>query len=236
MPVRSPAGVSPESGWCVSGVRLVSVRSPADVCQCGVGGLMTVTGAARAGISEAPSGVVSAAVPPPAPVYPGLSADPDAPEFVGDALARSELVRFVSSDTHGRPEATPGEDDIAGTGYAYADVRPGASALPTDYDLIGCASNATGLFALEQLPRLDLLCVVPPDPRRSLGPVALFAAERYCRGRQALLLTEQPTNWRLTGTPWSTPSSPTRWLTTACSCSSRDTTSATRKRASTPRR
>ena len=90
-----------------------------------------------------------------------------------------------------------GRRETIGADYVYATGTEHSPESPTDYDVIGSVSEGTGLYALEQLPRVDLLCVVPPAPGRSLGPVALFAAERYCRERQALLLTEPPEDWRL---------------------------------------
>jgi hypothetical protein len=67
---------------------------------------------------------------------------------------------------------------------------------PTDYDLIGARDRSTGLFALDQVPVVDFVTLVPGATGASLGPVALFAGERYCRERQALLIVDPPESWR----------------------------------------
>jgi len=130
-------------------------------------------------------------------IFPAVSADPDAPDFVGHALLRSALLRLSGDGPGERPQVTLDSGASRGGDYVYADGIGGAPSSPSDYDLIGSIGEGTGLYALEQLPRIDLLCIVPPEPGRSLGPVALFAAERYCRDRHALLLTEPPAAWQL---------------------------------------
>jgi hypothetical protein len=50
------------------------------------------------------------------------------------------------------------------------------------------------LFALDQVPSIDLVNLIPDTPE--LGPVALFAAERYCRERNTMLLVDPPEHWR----------------------------------------
>jgi len=132
-------------------------------------------------------------------IFPAVSADPQDPDFVGHALLRSTLLRLREDGPGERPQLTLGSGASTGSDYIYADGIGGTPRSPSDYDLIGSISEGTGLYALEQLPRIDLLCIVPPEPGRSLGPVALFAAERYCRDRQALLLTEPPATWQLPG-------------------------------------
>ncbi len=130
-------------------------------------------------------------------IFPAVSADPETADFVGHALLRSALLRLREEGPGERPQLTLGSGASTGSDYVYADGVGGTPQSPSDYDLIGSISEGTGLYALEQLPRIDLLCIVPPEPGRSLGPVALFAAERYCRERHALLLTGPPASWQL---------------------------------------
>ncbi|MGI9331457.1 MAG: hypothetical protein ACR2QB_12175 [Gammaproteobacteria bacterium] len=132
-------------------------------------------------------------------IFPAVSADCDAADFVGHALEQSALLRLREDGPGERPQVTLGSGASTGGDYVYADGMGVTPCSPSDYDLIGSISEVTGLYALDQLPRIDLLCIVPPEPGRSLGPVALFAAERYCRDRQALLLTEPPASWQLPG-------------------------------------
>lgn len=127
-------------------------------------------------------------------IYRGLSVDLADAEFVGHALLSSELVTVADTIPGRRPDVTFRSGIEVGAAYVYVDPAwPEAGGL-TDYDLIGCNTEGTGLFALDQLPSIDIVCLVPdsPDP----GPVALFTAERYCRRRNAMLLVDPPAHWR----------------------------------------
>jgi hypothetical protein len=130
-------------------------------------------------------------------IYPEVSADTDDPNYVGDALRHSALVRLRDTGTTRRPLPTLGPGALMNPDYVYADGTRLPAETLSDYDLIGSPRESTGLYALEQIARLDLLCIVPPAPGLCLGPVARFAAERYCRRRQALLLIEPPSHWQL---------------------------------------
>jgi len=125
-------------------------------------------------------------------IYRRVSADPVHPDFVGHALLRSELVRLVGDGPGKRPDATIGPTARARDAWVRADSHARSSGSLTDYDLVGSVSDATGLYALEQAPTVDLLCLMPPSADSSLGPVARFAAERYCQRRNALLLLPPP--------------------------------------------
>jgi hypothetical protein len=124
-------------------------------------------------------------------IFRRVSADPAHPDFVGDALFRSGLVRLVGDGPGRRPDATIGP---SASGDAWVQVDPpraGAPAL-SDYDLIGSVVEGTGLYSLEQVPCIDLLCLLSPAPGETLGPIAILAAERYCRRRNAMLLLPPP--------------------------------------------
>ncbi len=128
-------------------------------------------------------------------IYRCVSADPQRPEFVGYELYRSELVRLVGDGPGCRPDATIGPTADVSSAWVSAEGGGGSPQELSDYDLIGSITEATGLHALEQVPCVDLLCVLPPRAGDSLGPVAVFAAERYCRRRNALLLMSPPKYW-----------------------------------------
>ncbi len=127
-------------------------------------------------------------------IWSGISVDPGSQACVADVLQASRLVRLCGSLPGARPSPTVGGVCGAAT---YVDSRAtGERNVPmTDYDLVGCAQEGTGLFALEQVPVVDLLCLVPADPGGEIGPVALFAAERYCAARNTLLLIDPPRQW-----------------------------------------
>ena len=127
-------------------------------------------------------------------IYRNLSVDPADPDYVGHALLASSLVRLSGEPPAERPERTLGLG-VSTDAYIYTKADWRSPDSPTDYDLIGSEAEGTGLLALEQIPILDLLCVVPGAPDADLGPVILFAAERYCRKRNALLLVDPPAHW-----------------------------------------
>jgi phage tail sheath protein FI len=60
--------------------------------------------------------------------------------------------------------------------------------------LIGSDSDGSGLFALNQISIVDLICLIPD--KLDLGPVALLAAERFCRKRYAMLVIDPPSHWK----------------------------------------
>lgn len=127
-------------------------------------------------------------------VYQGLSVDARSPDFIADVLARSALVRLAGEPPLQRP--LPTSRDLPGARYAYSRASPRAGEAPSDYDLVGSPARGSGLFALDQVPWVDFVCLVPGSSGTTLGPVALFAADRYCRQRQALLLLDPPGNWK----------------------------------------
>lgn len=135
--------------------------------------------------------------------YAGVSVRPDDADFIGDALARSALVRLAGQPPDERPGRTLGVDAGCPVRYIYGQSASAAEGdgdnAPTDYDLIGSPEEGTGMFALEQVPWLDFLCLVPGSSGATLGPVALFTAERYCRRRHALLLLDPPAAWASVG-------------------------------------
>ena len=128
-------------------------------------------------------------------IYPSLSVDPADPDWIGHALIRSELVRLKGDAPPERPERTLGPGVEAESAYVYTKSSWADPDAPTDYDLIGSDDEGTGLFALEQVASVDVVCLLPGLAGRDLGPVALFAAERYCRERNAVFLIDPPSHW-----------------------------------------
>ena len=53
----------------------------------------------------------------------------------------------------------------------------------------------TGLFALRNGPRFELLCVPPLARNQDIGMATLLVAARLCRSRQALLVVDPPASW-----------------------------------------
>jgi phage tail sheath protein FI len=127
-------------------------------------------------------------------VFEGLSMDPTDERFIVDALQGSELLRLVGPLPSYRPTATTSPSP--GQPIPYITVKQAGSDGEdlTDYDVIGSNAEGTGLFALDSLPRLDLLCV-PSPPGRDLGSTSFLAATRYCERRRALLVWDPPWAW-----------------------------------------
>lgn len=127
--------------------------------------------------------------------YAGVTVDPEGPDYVGDALAASALVRLQGAAPAERPTRTIGGDNVQPVRYVYSRSAWQGDNTPTDYDLIGSREESTGLFALEQVPWVDFVYLVPGVSGATLGPVALFAADRYCAERHALLVLDPPEAW-----------------------------------------
>jgi len=126
-------------------------------------------------------------------IYRAVSVDPLDPDFILHALVDSELVQVVAPIPLMRPDVTRCPGVEVGGSYEYADDDWRDVTALNDYDLIGCNTEGTGLFALDRVAIVDMLCLVPDHDE--VGPVALFAAERYCRERQSLLFCDPPAKW-----------------------------------------
>lgn len=127
-------------------------------------------------------------------IFRRLSIHPGEADYIGDALARSQLVRLLEPAPSERPERTVNAHGVVGYIALGNDGDDGAPL--SDYDLTGSATDATGLFALAAVEGLSLVCVPPLAPGRDLGPTALAVAERFCRQRGAMLVFDPPQAWR----------------------------------------
>ncbi|HSC16096.1 MAG TPA: hypothetical protein VLI71_13320, partial [Gammaproteobacteria bacterium] len=127
-------------------------------------------------------------------VFDGLSMDPTDERFIVDALQDSELVRLVGPLPSYRPTATL--QTSPGQPIPYITVKQAGSDGEelTDYDVIGSNAEGTGLFALDALERVDLVCIPSPS-ERDLGSTSFLAATRYCERRRALLVWDPPWSW-----------------------------------------
>jgi hypothetical protein len=119
----------------------------------------------------------------------------DSQRFIADMLLTSTLARVENPLPTHRPEATSGAHTAFSTSYIGAAQAGTDGHELSDYDLIGSRQHEAGIFALEQVARIDLLYLPPPGKRRDLGPAAVLAAERYCRARGAILLVDPRADW-----------------------------------------
>jgi hypothetical protein len=127
-------------------------------------------------------------------IYRRLSCDEDDRNFIGNALVGSELARPQLPLPAVRPLPTTDPANRFDPGYA-GHAQAGTDGWPlSDYDLVGSAATGSGLFALNQVERFELL-YMPPPGQSEIGPAAVLAAELYCRRRGAMLLLDPPASW-----------------------------------------
>jgi Bacteriophage tail sheath protein len=129
--------------------------------------------------------------------FQAVSVESEDSHFVVDALAASKLIRLRTPIPRHRPEATrarhPGEP------IPYLELSsPGSDGEElTDYDVVGSREEGTGLFALDRVGYVDLLCI-PAHPGRDFGHTTFLAAERYCERRRAMLIWDPSWSWEST--------------------------------------
>jgi len=121
-------------------------------------------------------------------IYRRLSCRQDGERPVDEVLLTSSLVRARTPLPVHRPMSTAAE---------YVEpAQTGTDGLAlSDYDLIGSANRCTGIFALDQVEKFDLLYLPPPELGRVPGPAAVLAAELYCRKRGAMLILDPAAGW-----------------------------------------
>ncbi|MDP6437417.1 MAG: hypothetical protein QF790_10110 [Gammaproteobacteria bacterium] len=127
--------------------------------------------------------------------YRNVSVDPANRDYIGYVLGQSELVGAIGATPQIRPAATYKQGSIREAGYIETLAECVDSPAPTDYDLIGSAALGTGLNALEQVPDIGQICLISGAESAPLGPVALLAADRFCRSHQAQLIIDPPERW-----------------------------------------
>ncbi|MEM7611093.1 MAG: hypothetical protein AAF270_05410, partial [Pseudomonadota bacterium] len=126
-------------------------------------------------------------------LFPRLSVRPGDERFVGNVLTSSSLVRLDDASAAGMlPRATAARvSDFAIDYVGIARVGADGDQL-SDYDLIGSDQHSTGLFSLRATEHFDFLyaCGAPQTP--VCTPTFIFAAERYCAERNAMLVIDSP--------------------------------------------
>jgi uncharacterized protein len=128
-------------------------------------------------------------------IYRRISIRADEPRSVVSVLAESALARIVGGLPRLRPDPTPRHDPRGIAGYVFSGSDADDGAPLTDYDIIGSAARATGLFALDAAPGFNLLCIPPLTRDADVGASTLLVANRYCRERRALLFVDPPLAW-----------------------------------------
>jgi phage tail sheath protein FI len=128
-------------------------------------------------------------------IFRRVSVLPGTGRFVATALVESTLARVVGPVPSTRPDRTLRRDGRGTIGYVHSNPDGDDGAPLTDYDIIGSATDASGLFALEAVDGFNLLCIPPLARETDIGPSALLVAARYCRSRNAMLVVDPPSSW-----------------------------------------
>ena len=127
-------------------------------------------------------------------IFRRVSLVPESDRFVTDVLVHSQLARAIAPLPPQRPERSgPGPGGFS-IGYVGSNSDGDDGGPITDYDLIGSASEGTGLFALAA-EAFDFLCVPPLTREQDVGLGTLLVAARLCRERHALLIVDPPGGW-----------------------------------------
>jgi len=128
-------------------------------------------------------------------IYRRVSVAPASGRFVTDVLLESRLMRVQGAAPPQRPDRSAGGPGGVAVGYTLSNPDGDDGAPLSDYDVIGSASEGTGLFALGGDARFNLLCIPPLARDRDVGLSTLLVAARLCRERHALLVVDPPAAW-----------------------------------------
>jgi hypothetical protein len=128
-------------------------------------------------------------------IFRKLSIEPTDAGYLPRAIADSELIQLAGEMPAQRPDRTVDAASGLASGYVNSNSDGDDGAPLTDYDLIGSASERTGLFALEHADYFNFLCIPPLSRDQDAGPSALLVGARYCRERRALLIVDPPSHW-----------------------------------------
>jgi len=127
-----------------------------------------------------------------------VSTEPASRDYIGKVLTQSELVRLVGTLPEERPALTIRPGSVKESGYVSALVTHADSPPPSDYDLVGSVESGTGLAALAKVRNIAHLCLISGAEDAAVGPVAMLAADRFCRSNQVLLVIDPPARWEVT--------------------------------------
>lgn len=125
----------------------------------------------------------------------GLSIDPQSPRFVASVLMESDLMRVRGDVPLTRPDRTLMPGTNLPVGYVSSNPDGDDGKPITDYDVIGSATRATGLFALDGVDDVAFVYIPPLARVIDVGISALLVAARFCRDKRAMLIVDPPAHW-----------------------------------------
>jgi phage tail sheath protein FI len=117
--------------------------------------------------------------------FAGVTLDPGHPTLLLSTVL-AEQSQFVTYISGGAVAA-----GASGQGQGGRDSAP---LSPTA--LLGDETARTGLYALEQAPVFNMLCIPPDDIDGDTPPVVYQTAAAYCVTRNAMLIIDPPTRWQ----------------------------------------
>src|ERR1700686_1416971 len=91
-------------------------------------------------------------------IFRKLSIEPTAEGYLPRAIADSELIQLAGEMPAQRPDRTVDTASGLASGYVNSNSDGDDGAPLTDYDLIGSASDRTGLFALDHSDYFNFFC------------------------------------------------------------------------------
>lgn len=121
-----------------------------------------------------------------------VSIDPESPRYLPDVLLDSELVRVRGPMPRCRPDRTLLPGTNLPVGYVYCNPDGDDGRPLTDYDVIGSATRASGLFALQHTEDIAFLYIPPLTRTQDIGVSTLLVAARFCRDKRAMLIVDPP--------------------------------------------
>jgi len=131
--------------------------------------------------------------------YRRVSINPGTHRYIATVLMDSKLVRVLGAVPSRRADLTLPSHVATPGGYANSSNDGDDGAPLTDYDIIGSATQRTGLFALDAVERLSFVYIPPlsrsQNDEHEVGLSALVIAEAYCRKRHAMLIVDPPAGW-----------------------------------------
>jgi phage tail sheath protein FI len=128
-------------------------------------------------------------------IFRRLSVLPESGRLVSDVLRDSRLLRVVGPVPPQRPDRTVRSPGSPLIDYVHSNTDGDDGGPLTDYDVIGSATEGTGLFALAATTGFNLLCIPPLTREQDLGLSTLMVAARFCREQHAMLIVDPPSAW-----------------------------------------
>jgi hypothetical protein len=129
-------------------------------------------------------------------IFARVSVTPSHERYLPVAIAQSELIRLQGQMPAQRPDPTLDPASGLATAYVNSNSDGDDGAPLTDYDIVGSATERSGVFALSHAENFNFVCIPPLSRDQDVGPSALLVAARYCKERRALLIVDPPLSWQ----------------------------------------